>query len=158
MELSNDYKEFFELLNANGVRYLVIGGFAVALHGHPRYTKDLDIWIWINEQNAIHLLKTLRDFGFGSLGIKSSDLMNPENIFQLGYAPNRIDLITSIEGLDFETCFQEKVILDYHGISINFIDYQHLIQSKKAAGRPQDLADVDFLEKVQKKRNTKKKK
>lgn len=153
MELTKDYQEFFELLNANGVRYLVIGGFAVALHGHPRYTKDLDIWLWINEGNAEKLRISLKQFGFGSLGFTVEDFLNPEMVFQLGYEPNRIDLINSIDGLDFDVCYAKRVVLDYKGVAINFIDISHLIESKLLAGRLQDLADVEMLRKIEAKRN-----
>jgi hypothetical protein len=84
MNLSQDFKEFVELLNANEVKYLVIGGYAVAFHGHPRYTKDLDFWIWLDANNATKMMKTLADFGFASLGLTKEDFLAPENVIQLG--------------------------------------------------------------------------
>jgi hypothetical protein len=88
--LNQDFKEFIELLNANRVRYLVVGGYAVALHGHPRYTKDIDIWLDRDEENAERVVRALDQFGFGSLGLTAGDFLEPDQIIQLGYAPNRI--------------------------------------------------------------------
>ena len=108
MGLNKDFKEFIALLNANGVKYLVVGGYAVAFHGHPRYTKDLDFWIWADPGNAERLIKTLHDFGFSELGLQPSDFLNTKNVVQLGYPPNRIDLITEVSGLDFESAYQNR--------------------------------------------------
>ena len=105
MVLNPDFKEFFQLLNANEVHYLIIGGYAVAFHGYPRYTKDIDIWIWIDQENAQRVVKTLQDFGFESLGLKIEDFLEGGTIIQLGYAPNRIDLIMGAPGVVFEECY-----------------------------------------------------
>ena len=105
MVLDENFKEFIRLLNANGVKYLVIGGFAVAYHGYLRYTQDIDFWIWAHPENAEKVIKTIKDFGFGMLGFQIEDLLNPENVIQLSYEPNRIDLLIDLEGLNFETCF-----------------------------------------------------
>ena len=96
MVLDKNFKEFIALLNANEVKYLLIGGYAVALHGHPRYTQDIDFWIWTNKDNAIKVLKALHEFGFGTLPIDESDFISPSNVIQLGYPPLRIDLTMSI--------------------------------------------------------------
>ncbi len=93
--LNQDFKEFIQLLNDNQVRYLVVGGYAVALHGHPRYTKDIDVWIELAQENASHIIKALEQFGFASLGLKENDFLVEDQIIQLGYLPNRIDIITS---------------------------------------------------------------
>ena len=145
MILNPDFKEFFQLLNANKVHYLIIGGYAVAYHGYPRYTRDVDIWIWVNPENAARVLKTLGDFGFASLGLKASDFLEPETIIQLGYAPNRIDLIMGAPGVKFEECYSTRVEEVIDGITLNFIDLENLKKSKKASGRPQDLADIENL-------------
>lgn len=145
MILNKDFKEFFESLNKNDVRYLVVGGYAVAFHGHPRYTKDVDIWIQMDEKNAKNLLAALDDFGFGSLNLKIKDFLTPEYIIQLGYPPNRIDLLTTIKGVDFQICYAEKIEAEIDGIKINFIDLSNLRQNKKATGRYQDLADLEHL-------------
>lgn len=100
--LNRDFREFFESLNDNGVRYLVVGGYAVSLHGHPRYTKDIDIWFERSEENAKRIMLALRKFGFGSLGLTVEDFQVPNQVVQLGHPPNRIDLLTSLDGVDFE--------------------------------------------------------
>jgi hypothetical protein len=143
--LSRDFKEFIESLNANNVRYLVVGGYAVALHGYVRYTKDLDVWIEPKLQNANNVLSALTAFGFGSLDITADDFLEEGNIIQLGYPPNRIDLITSLKALMFENCYPERVQVEIQGILIDFIDIENLKTNKKATGRPQDLADLENL-------------
>ena len=143
--LSRDFKEFIESLNASNVRYLVVGGYAVALHGYVRYTKDLDVWIEPKLQNANNVLSALTAFGFGSLDITADDFLEEGNIIQLGYPPNRIDLITSLKGLMFENCYPERVQVEIQGVLIDFIDIENLKTNKKATGRPQDLADLENL-------------
>lgn len=144
--LNQDFKEFIRLLNGNNVRYLVVGGYAVALHGHPRYTKDLDVWIWLNEGNAANLIRALDQFGFSSLGLQAGDFLAPDQMVQLGYPPSRIDLITALEGVDFEFCYASKVPVVIDDVTVNFIDLEHLKKNKKATGRLQDLADLENLE------------
>ncbi len=143
--LSRDFKEFIESLNANNVRYLVVGGYAVALHGYVRYTKDLDVWIEPKIQNANNVLNALTAFGFGSLDITADDFLEEGNILQIGYPPNRIDLITSLKALMFENCYPERVQVEIQGVLIDFIDIENLKTNKKATGRPQDLADLENL-------------
>ena len=145
MILNPDFKEFFQLLNKNNVKYLVIGGFAVAFHGYPRFTKDIDIWLQRNSENAMKVVETLDDFGFKSLGLKIEDFLESETIIQLGYPPNRIDLITSATGVDFDDCYQSKIEEEIDGVRIPFINLDNLKQNKRAAGRTQDLADIDNL-------------
>ena len=99
MVIEKDFKEFIELLNEHKVKYLVIGGFAVNYHGYPRYTKDIDFWIWLTKENIQLLIKAIKDFGFGSLGLDETDFEDTETIIQLGYEPYRIDLITTIRKL-----------------------------------------------------------
>ncbi len=146
MILNPDFKEFIQLLNANEVRYLVIGGYAVAFHGHPRYTKDIDILIWAHPSNAERVVDTLRDFGFESLGLAVDDFLDEKAVIQLGYAPNRIYLIMGAPGVEFETCYENRVEEEIEGISISFIDLENLKKAKSASGRLQDLADVENLE------------
>ncbi|MFK7950961.1 MAG: hypothetical protein AB8G11_25500, partial [Saprospiraceae bacterium] len=96
MELDKDFKEFIELLNAHNVQYLVIGGYAVNFHGYPRYTKDIDFWLWMTDENIEKLLQVIKSFGFGSLGLDKSDFSDADNIIQLGYEPYRIDLLMDV--------------------------------------------------------------
>jgi hypothetical protein len=146
MILNPDFKEFFQLLNANDVRYLIIGGYAVAFHGYPRYTKDINIWIWVNPDNAERLVKTLKDFGFESLGLEAKDFLETDTIVQLGHAPNRIDLIMGAPGVDFEESFAAREEEEIEGVKLNFINLENLKKSKQASGRLQDLADIENLE------------
>jgi len=143
--LNRDFKEFIELLNVNQVRYLVVGGYAVALHGYPRHTKHLDIWIDLSRGNARVLLKALDQFGMGSLGLKEEDFLVPEQVVQLGYPPNRIDILVSISGVDFTMCYAKRIEVELDGVSVHFIDLDSLRQNKKASGRMQDLADLENL-------------
>ena len=145
MTLDPDFKEFVQLLSDNSVRYLIVGGYAVAAHGHPRYTKDLDIWIWLDSTNADHLINALRDFGFGALGLKPDDFLEPDQIIQLGYPPNRIDLLTTVPGVTFESCFPDRQVIEIDGVAVNFIDLENLKKNKRASGRAQDLADLENL-------------
>ncbi len=146
MVLNQDFREFIQSLNDNNVHYLIIGGYALAFHGYPRYTKDLDIWICLTKENATNLVKALDQFGFGSLGLQPEDFLNPNEIIQLGYPPNRIDLIMDLKGVDFEICYSEKVEVSIDEILMNFIDLENLKKNKKATGRSQDLADLEHLE------------
>jgi len=143
--LNQDFKEFIQSLNANKVRYLVVGGYAVAMHGYPRYTKDLDIWIEMSVQNASNLIKALDQFGFSSVQLVQADFLIPDQIIQLGYPPSRIDLLTSLPGVTFEDCYIKRVTEVIDEVPVEFIDLVHLIENKKASGRHQDLADLENL-------------
>jgi hypothetical protein len=144
--LNKDFKEFVALLNQNKVDYLVVGGYAVAIHGHPRYTKDLDIWLWVDKQNADKMMTVLVDFGFSSLELSAEDFLTKGYVIQLGQPPNRIDLLTQVDGLEFELCYPEKIIVDIEGVAVNFIDLENLKKNKLATGRFQDLADLENLQ------------
>jgi len=142
---NQDFKEFIESLNANRVHYLVVGGYAVALHGYPRYTKDLDIWIESSPENAQALVQALTQFGMESLGLTESDFLDPEQVVQIGYPPNRIDILSTVSGLEFNSCFAQRVKTMLDGVEVNFINLENLRKNKKASGRLQDLADLENL-------------
>jgi len=144
--LSPDFKEFIELLNAHQVEYLIVGGYALAFHGHPRYTKDIDIWIATNQENAQKMLKVLKDFGFASLSLSEQDFLAHENIIQLGFPPNRIDILTSVDGIQFAESLSESLTIEVDGVPIHLIGIRKLIENKTASGRLQDLADVEKLQ------------
>ncbi|MBI5822586.1 MAG: hypothetical protein HZB18_01050 [Chloroflexi bacterium] len=144
--LNQDFKEFIQSLNDNGVRYLVVGGYAVALHGYPRYTKDIDIWVEMTAENASKIMKALDQFGFGSLGVKEADFTVSDQMLQLGYPPERIDILTTLPGVEFSECYPSRTIVELNGVSVNFIDLENLKKNKKATGRHQDLADLENLE------------
>jgi predicted nucleotidyltransferase len=143
---NQDCKEFIRLLNDNQVRYLVVGGYAVALHGYPRYTKDIDLWVEMVPENATKIIQTLDQFGFGSLGLKAEDFLEIDTIIQLGYPPNRIDLMTTLPGVDFDDCFKARLQIEIDETIVNFIDLENLKKNKAASGRNQDLADLENLE------------
>lgn len=145
MVLNQDFKEFLQSLNDNDVSYLVIGGYALAFHGHPRYTKDLDIWIELEDSNAARVVQALQAFGFASLGLKPDDFLEPDTVIQLGYPPSRIDLLIGLQGASFAESFSNRLVELIDGISVNVINRSNLIQLKREAGRPQDLADLDNL-------------
>ena len=145
MALSQDLKEFLELFIEKQVEYLLIGGFAVAAHGHPRYTKDIDLWIRQTPENAQRVVACLEEFGFGALGITVDDLLEPEIVIQLGQPPNRIDLLTSPSGVDFDECYLKRVNTVLAGVTVDLIDLESLRQNKQASGRHQDLADLENL-------------
>ncbi len=144
--ISKDFKEFIELLNCNNVKYLVVGGYALAFHGYPRYTKDIDIWVWVDKKNAENILKTLHDFGFSSLEFNIEDFLKTGYVIQLGTPPNRIDILTSVTGLNFEECYLSKVQINVQGLDVDFIDLDSFRKNKKTVGRHQDLADLENLE------------
>lgn len=146
MALNQDFKEFIESLNDNNVKYLIIGGYAVAFHGHPRYTKDLDVWLWINQENATNMVKALDQFGFASLGLQEQDFIEPLTVIQLGYPPNRIDILIGLKEMDFESCYKSRIEVQMDETTLNFIDLENLKKSKRLAARPQDLADLENLE------------
>ena len=144
--LNRDFREFIQSLNASGVRYLVVGGYAVAFHGHPRYTKDMDIWIDRTPDNADRVIDALGQFGFGSLGLKRDDFLVPDQIIQLGHPPTRIDISTSLSGVEFKDCYSARVATEIESVKIDFIDLENLRKNKQASGRHQDLADLENLQ------------
>jgi hypothetical protein len=146
MVLNQDFREFIQSLNDNDVRFLIVGGYAVAFHGHPRYTKDLDIWIWVGEQNAENVIKALDQFGFSSLQLAPADFLDANLVVQLGYPPNRIDLIMGLAGVEFDACYRARVEEEVEGIVMPFIDIENLRKNKKASGRHQDMADLENLQ------------
>ncbi len=143
--INKDFKEFIELLNSHNVKYLVVGGYALAFHGYPRYTKDIDIWVWVERENAENIVEALCEFGFGSLELNVDDFLIPGYVIQLGNPPGRIDILTSVTALDFNDCYTSKVQINIQGTKINFIDLENMKKNKRAVGRHQDLADLENL-------------
>jgi hypothetical protein len=146
MRLSSDLREFLELLNSRGVDYVVVGAHSLAFHGRPRYTGDIDILVRATPKNAAKLVDLLNEFGFADSGFKESDFTEPEQLVQLGRAPNRIDLLTSITGVTTDDALATKILGELDGIPVFILSKAALIRNKRAVGRPQDLADLDVLE------------
>ncbi len=146
MKLQKDLREFIELLNSRKVEYIVVGGHAVAFHGHPRLTVDIDLFVRPVAENARRLMSALADFGFGEVGLDESSFTTPDKIVQLGRPPNRIDLLTGISGLSFDEAYAGRVSGELDGIPISFLGRDALLKNKRASGRPKDLADVAEIE------------
>jgi hypothetical protein len=144
MDLDRDFREFVGSFIGHEVRFLLIGGYALAAHGLPRATGDLDTWVWLDRDNASKIIAALDEFGFGSLGLSVDDFVEPEIVVQLGYPPHRID-ITSIDGVDFDDAWERRMMVNVGGVEVPIIGREELILNKIAAGRPQDLADVARL-------------
>jgi len=143
MHLGKDLKEFIGLLRSERVRFLVVGAAALAVHGRPRYTGDVDFWIECTPRNAAKMQRVLENFGFA--GTETADFRKPDQIIQLGRPPNRIDILTGLTGVAFGSCWKKRVVKAVEGIRLPFLDFKSLRTNKKAVGRPQDLADVQAL-------------
>jgi hypothetical protein len=146
MPTNSDFRDLFAELNAAGADYLVVGAHALAAHGHVRATKDLDVWTRQGSDNAARVHRALAAFGAPLLGLSVEDLAGPNLIFQIGVPPVRIDVITSMDGVEFEEAWRERVSSTYADQPVHVLSRRHLIQNKKASGRLQDLADVEALE------------
>jgi len=142
---SQDFREFIELLIKNNAEYLIVGGYAVGVHGHPRYTGDLDIWLNPSPKNAELILQSVIEFGFSSYGLTQADFTKPGNVIQLGYPPLRIDLLTEIDGVTFDECFKNRKEVIIEDLKVNFIGYKDLLKNKRESGRPRDIDDIDNL-------------
>ncbi len=153
MKIEKDYQEFLRLLNKHRVKYCIIGSYAVAFYGYPRYTKDIDILIEKELANAKNLIKALREFGFSSLDLKAEDFLEPGTIIQLGYEPIRIDIITSIKAVNFDRIWANRKRGKYGKSQVNFIGLEDLKRLKRRFGRHIDKADLEFLEKIDKYRD-----
>lgn len=143
--LTRDFREFLQCLNAHAVEYLVIGGHAVAYHGYPRATADLDVWVAVNRPNAGRLVSALSAFGFAVPELTPDLFLREERIIRMGIAPNRIEIQTGIDGVRFTECFPRRVSADLDGVRVHFIGLDDLKVNKRASGRYKDLADLEHL-------------
>ena len=148
IRLPQDFKEFLKLLEENEVKYLLVGGYAVGLHGYPRPTGDIDFWISRSEQNAIKALQVVKEFGFSSSELDASLFKLEKSIVRMGVAPFKIEVITHIDGVEFEDCYPRRINTEIDGCKVKLIDFQNLLTNKKASGRPKDLNDLIELEKA----------
>jgi hypothetical protein len=145
MELQKDFRDLLELFNKNKVEYIIVGAYALAYHGVPRFTGDIDILVNHSPENAVLIVQSLAEFGFGSLGLTSQDFCQPEQIIQLGVPPVRIDILTTITGVSWRRADSGKESGLYGDIPVHFLGKQQYIENKRATGRIKDLADLEAL-------------
>jgi hypothetical protein len=143
--LPTDFKEFLQLLNTHGVEYLLVGGYAVGYHGYPRATVDMDIWVASNPQNAARTVAAIREFGFDVEQLREELFLQANKIVRMGEPPLRIEVMTSVSGVDFDTCYPQRIAEVVEGVPINFINLENLKTNKLAAGRHKDLDDLENL-------------
>jgi predicted nucleotidyltransferase len=145
MFVNSDFSDLLRLFNDYGVRYLVIGGYAVIQYAEPRYTKDLDLWISTDRTNAEAIYKALREFGAPLAGLTAEDFAEEGYFYQMGVPPMRVDVLMGIPGLEFEPAWERRVEVDFDGLPVLFISREDLIEAKMASGRAQDLIDAEIL-------------
>jgi hypothetical protein len=145
IQLPPDFREFFELLNSEKVEYLVVGGYAVGHYGYPRATGDIDVWIAVNPANAAAMVRALRRFGFSAQTASVQPFLAENKVIRIGLPPVQIDLITRIEGVEFEQCFAQRAVEQLGGVTVNLIALDDLKANKRALGRPKDLDDLEHL-------------
>lgn len=145
MELQPDFRELLESFNKRGVEYLVVGAYALAFHGVPRATGDLDLWVRPDPVNARRVLSALADFGFSALGLAEADFVKGDHVIQLGVSPVRVDLLTSLSGVDWETSAKNSVTVSVGTVSVPIIGRADFIANKRATGRARDRADLEAL-------------
>ncbi|MDR4497525.1 MAG: hypothetical protein MRK02_06330 [Candidatus Scalindua sp.] len=146
IEFPRDFREFLQLLNSKNIEYLVVGGYAVGYYGYPRATGDMDVWIAINEKNASKMVDALKEFGFALPELNKHLFLKEEKVIRMGVPPMRLEIFTSIDGVSFETCFENRMIADFGTFKVNFISKDDLLINKRASGRSQDLLDFDKLQ------------
>ena len=144
--LNPDYRDILSVFFEENIEYLLVGAYALAAHGYPRATGDIDLWIRPERENAERVMRALARFGAPLTGVKISDFAEPGIVFQMGIAPRRIDVLTVIDGVTFEPAWQAREEIEIEGITVPVISRFHLTQNKRAAGRPKDRADLTWLE------------
>ncbi len=152
MRLQKDFEEFIRLLNKNGIKYLIVGGYAFAYHAYPRFTQDIDIFIQITKINIKKIIDVFKQFGFEEINISEEDIAKKDKIVQLGYPPNRIDIITSISGVSFNNAWKNKVKAKFGKEEIFIISLDDYIKNKKASNRKKDNFDIDEINRIKKKK------
>ncbi len=145
IQLPSDFKEFLKLLNAHQIEYLLVGGYAVSFHGYPRTTLDMDIWIAIQRENAVKMVDALREFGFESAQLTVDLFLKRDQIIRMGNPPVRIEIMTTISGVNFDECYSERITEVIDGVKVEIINLEHLKLNKQAAGRYKDLDDLENL-------------
>ncbi len=145
IQLPPDFKEFLKLLNSHRVEYLLIGGYAVGYHGYPRATGDMDLWVAIRQNNAEKLVVVLKEFGLTSPQLSADIFLQENQIIRMGVPPMRIELLTTISGVDFDSCYSERIVDVIDNVEVHIINLKHLKQNKQASGRHKDLDDLQYL-------------
>ena len=145
IQLPSDFKEFLKLLNSHRVEYLLIGGYAVGYHGYPRATGDMDLWVAIRQNNAEKLVAVLREFGLDAPQLSVDVFLQENQIIRMGVPPMRIELLTTISGVDFDSCYSERIVDVIDNVEVHIINLEHLKQNKQASGRYKDLDDLQYL-------------
>lgn len=145
MRLSQDFRDFVACCIAHEVRFLVVGGYALGAHGFPRYTKDLDVWVWLDPENAQRVVDAVAEFGFASSGLTADDVLDPRAVITMGHEPRRIDVLATIDGVEFDNCWPNRVEVPVGSMTVPFIGKADFVRNKRASGRLQDLADVAQL-------------
>ena len=148
MTLARDFEDFVKLLNKHKTAYMVVGGYALAFHGKPRHTGDLDIWIKVSNSNAAKMLRVVKDFGLGSLGFTKKDFLKEGFVSQIGHPPLRIDILNSIDGVAFDKAYKNKLSIDLDNIRIDYIGLGDFIKNKQSTGRARELADIKDIQNV----------
>ncbi len=146
IHLPQDFKELLQLLNSKKIEYLVIGGYAVAFHGYPRATGDIDIWIAASKDNARKIVEALKEFGFNVPELNEELFLEKEKNIRMGNPPLRVEILTSIDGVKFSECYKNKKMVTIDDIKVNFISLKDLKKNKMASGRHKDLNDLEHLE------------
>lgn len=144
--INPDFRDLFAAFAARDVRFVIVGGYAVAFHGHPRFTKDLDVLVEPTRENAERVFAALAEYGAPMDELRAEDFTDPESVFQIGVAPNRIDVLTALAGIDFDSAWRSRVTSTYGDVPVAYIGLVELVRAKRAAGRPQDLLDATELE------------
>jgi len=148
MKVEKDYRDFLKSLNAEKVRYLIVGGYAYSYHAEPRYTKDIDILVEATEESGARVIAAIAKFWGAMPELKASDFLRRDMMIQLGVAPVRIDIITACSGIEFQSAWKNRIRAKYGDISVSFISLEDLIKNKRAVGRDRDLLDAKYLERV----------
>ena len=146
--LNEDYKDMLQCLADENVKFMLVGAYALAAHGYPRATMDIDIWVMPSPENAGAVIRALRRFGAPANNLTAADLQKDDTIFQIGVAPRRVDIITGATGLEFDKAFTNAMEVVIEGIRVRIPSVDDLILNKRATGRPKDLADVEALERL----------
>jgi predicted nucleotidyltransferase len=146
--LNKNFREFLKLLIENDVEFLVVGGYAVGVHGFPRYTGDMDVFVALNPDNALRIAAAFDAFGFGSLGISAADFQQEDSIVEIGREPNKIQVLTGIDGVRFDAAYRNRVEVELDGLRIPFIGIDDLLRNKEASGRGKDLIDLEELRRI----------